>query len=156
MGGFRGGFGWHGMKTRGFLTRGFAFFDSFSGPQKGPTERGHVKNRQKYFRHFSTCFAQGKKRQKSSKSVKNIFDTFRQFSRGTSFPAPFGGPLTLGGLRPDLPFSSCFLWDFPGISRFPGFRWLSLSQHLHGTFPKGSATHSAPFTLPQKGGGKRG
>ena len=35
-----------------------------SGPQKGPAERGHVK-----------------KRQKSSKSVKNIFDTFRQFSR---------------------------------------------------------------------------
>ena len=36
----------------------------FSGPQKGPAERGHVK-----------------KRQKSSKSVKNIFDTFRHFSR---------------------------------------------------------------------------
>ena len=35
-----------------------------SGPQKGPAERGHVK-----------------KRQKSSKSVKNIFDTFRHFSR---------------------------------------------------------------------------
>ena len=32
--------------------------------QKGPAERGHVK-----------------KRQKSSKSVKNIFDTFRHFSR---------------------------------------------------------------------------
>ena len=71
----------------------------FSGLQKGPAERGHVK-----------------KRQKSSKSVKNIFDSFRQFSRraknvknrqkaskkyfrhfstlfaqGTSFPAPFGG-----------------------------------------------------------------
>ena len=40
-----------------------------------------------------TFFAQGKKRQKSSKSVKNIFDTFRQFSRSTSFPAPFGGAL---------------------------------------------------------------
>ena len=37
---------------------------SSSGPQKGPAERGHVK-----------------KRQKSSKSVKNIFGTFRQFSR---------------------------------------------------------------------------
>ena len=35
-----------------------------SGLQKGPAERGHVK-----------------KRQKSSKSVKNIFDTFRRFSR---------------------------------------------------------------------------
>ena len=36
-----------------------------SGLQKGPAERGHVK-----------------KRQKASKSVKNIFDTFRHFSRG--------------------------------------------------------------------------
>ena len=35
-----------------------------SGLQKGPAERGHVK-----------------KRQKSSKSVKKFFDTFRQFSR---------------------------------------------------------------------------
>ena len=35
-----------------------------SGPQKGPAERGHVK-----------------KHQKSSKSVKIFFDTFRHFSR---------------------------------------------------------------------------
>ena len=35
-----------------------------SGLQKGPAERGHVK-----------------KRQKSSKSVKKFFDTFRHFSR---------------------------------------------------------------------------
>ena len=35
-----------------------------SGPQKGPAERGHVK-----------------KRQKSTRSVKHIFDTFRHFSR---------------------------------------------------------------------------
>ena len=67
--------------------------ESFSRPQKGPAERGHVKNRQKYVRHFSTFFAQGRKRQKSSKSVKTIFDTFRQFSRVTGFPAPFWGPL---------------------------------------------------------------
>ena len=39
-------------------------FNVFSGPQKGPAERSHVK-----------------KRQKSSKSIKNIFDTFRHFSR---------------------------------------------------------------------------
>ena len=36
----------------------------FGGLQKGPAERGHVK-----------------KRQKSSKSVKKFFDTFRHFSR---------------------------------------------------------------------------
>ena len=44
----------------------FASNTMFSGPQKGPAERGHVK-----------------KRQKSSKSVKNIFVTFRHFSRRT-------------------------------------------------------------------------
>ena len=67
--------------------------DCKRGWRKGATSK-NVKNRQKvskYFRHFSTIFAQGKKRQKSSKSVKNIFDTFRQFSHGTRFQAPFGG-----------------------------------------------------------------
>ena len=42
----------------------FKLFNCISGLQKGPAERGHVK-----------------KRQKSSKSVKKFFDTFRQFSR---------------------------------------------------------------------------
>ena len=51
---------WHVLRT----CRTFAPWIHFSGPQKGPAERGHVK-----------------KRQKSSKSVKNIFDTFRHFSR---------------------------------------------------------------------------
>ena len=74
----------------------FGDLSKISGLQKGPAERGHVKKTskivkkcQKVFRHFSTFFAQGKKRQKSSKSVKKFFDTFRQFSRGTFFPAPF-------------------------------------------------------------------
>ena len=73
-----------------------------SGLQKGLAERGHVKKTskivkkcQKVFRHFPTIFAQGKnfakKRQKSSKSVKKFFGTFRQFSRGTIFPALLGG-----------------------------------------------------------------
>ena len=58
-----------------------------SGPQKGPAERGHVKKRQKsskkcrkYFRHFSTFFAQGKKnknRQKVSKLFSTLFDNLR-------------------------------------------------------------------------------
>ena len=70
----------------------------FSGLQKGPAERGHVKKRQKSsksvkkffdtFRRFSRRAKNVKNRQKVS---KNIFDIFRQFSRGTSFPAPFGG-----------------------------------------------------------------
>ena len=50
---------WHECRVV-ILTPGI----SSKNPQKGPAERGHVK-----------------KRQKSSKSVKNIFDTFRQFSR---------------------------------------------------------------------------
>ena len=71
---------------------------------KGPRQKTSkiVKKFQKYFRHFSTFFAQGKKRQKSSKSVKIFFDTFRQFSRGTSFPAPFGA-LTTGGVTSNSP-----------------------------------------------------
>ena len=71
------------------------------GPQKGPAERGHVKKRQKvskryiYICIFSTLFdilAQGQKRQKLSRI---FFDTFRLFLRGTSFAAPFGGPIFL-------------------------------------------------------------
>ena len=67
-----------------------------SGLQKGPAERGHVKKRQKSsksvkkffdtFRQFSRRAKNVKNRQKVSKS---FFDTFRHFSRGTFFPAPF-------------------------------------------------------------------
>ena len=70
----------------------------FSGLQKGPVERGHIKKRQKssksvkkFFDTFRQFSRRAKKRQKSSKNVKKFFDTFRQFSRGTFFPAPFGG-----------------------------------------------------------------
>ena len=68
-----------------------------SGLQKGPAERGHVKKRQKSSKSVKKFFdtfrqiSQGKKRQKSSKNVKKFFDTFRQISRGTIFPAPLGG-----------------------------------------------------------------
>ena len=60
---------------------------NFSGLQKGPAERGHVKKRQKssksvkkFFETFRQFSGHVKKRQKSSKSVKKFFDTFRQFS----------------------------------------------------------------------------
>ena len=69
-----------------------------SGLQKGPAERGHVKKRQKSaksvknffdtFRPFSRRAKSVKNRPKASKSFSTIF---RQFSRGTIFPAPFGG-----------------------------------------------------------------
>ena len=64
---------------------------------KGPRQKTSkiVKKCQKYFRHFSTIFAQGRKRQKSSKSVKKFFDTFRQFSARHLFSGPFCNPLIL-------------------------------------------------------------
>ena len=66
-------------------------YEEFAGSENQWTAKGaggkeprqkNVKNRQKvskYFRHFSTFFAQGKTRQKSSKSVKlflTLFDNF--------------------------------------------------------------------------------
>ena len=109
----------HRLRTPLLWTPFPRLLKNFSRPQKGPAERGHVKKRskivkkcQKYFRHFSTFFAQSKKRQKSTKSDKNIFrhfstffaqgkkrskinkkrqTIFRHFSRGTSLPGPSGG-----------------------------------------------------------------
>ena len=72
-----------------------------SGLQKGPAARGHVKKRQKSSKNvktFSTFLDNFRAGQKTSKIVKKCqkcFDTFRQFSRGTLFPALLGG----GGLR---------------------------------------------------------
>ena len=58
-----------------------------SGPQKGPAERGNVKNRQKVsetfsalfgtFRHFSLRTKNIKYRQKVSKIFSTLFDNFR-------------------------------------------------------------------------------
>ena len=76
------------QKTSKIVKKCRKFFDTFRAGQKTSKI---FKKCQKVFRHFSTICAQGKECQKSSKSVKNFFDTFRQFSRGTSFPAPFRG-----------------------------------------------------------------
>ena len=55
--------------------------DNLSGLEKGPAERGHVKNRQKVSRHFSTFFAKGKKTskivKKCQKYFSTLFDNFR-------------------------------------------------------------------------------
>ena len=62
-----------------------------SGLQKGPAERGHVKNRQKVFdtfRQISRSAKNVKNRQKASKKFLTLFDKFRA--------APFFRPL-LGG-----------------------------------------------------------
>ena len=80
-------------RTHSVISSETVSVDRKRGQRKGAASK-NVKNPQKcqkYFRHFSTFFVQRKKRQKWSKSVKNNVDTFRQFSRGTSFLAPFGG-----------------------------------------------------------------
>ena len=63
-----------------------------SGLQKGPTESGHVKKREKSsksVKEFFDNFRAGQKNVKNrQKTSKKFFDTFRQFSRGTFFPAP--------------------------------------------------------------------
>ena len=70
--------------------RGFAQRIARGAGGKGPRQKTS-KSVKKFFDTFRKIFAQGKKRQKSSQSVKRFFDTFRRFSRGTSFLAPFGG-----------------------------------------------------------------
>ena len=62
---------------------------------KGPRQKTSkiVNKCQKVFRHFSTIFAQGKKRQKSSKSVKKFSTLFDNF-RAAPFSGPFCNPLT--------------------------------------------------------------
>ena len=61
-----------------------------SGPQKGPVERGHVKKHQKSRTFFNT-FRPFRARQNCQKVSNIFFHTFRQFLRGTNFPARFGG-----------------------------------------------------------------
>ena len=67
-----------------------------SGPQKGPVERGHVKKChkkvkkcQKYFRHFSTFFAQGKKTSKIVKKCQKYFRHFSTLFARHQFSGPF-------------------------------------------------------------------
>ena len=86
----------------GRKTKVYGSHTSFSGPQKGPAERGHVKKRQKssrivkkkfqkYFRHFSRRAKEVKNRQKVSKIISTLFDNFRA---ARQFSGPFWGPLT--------------------------------------------------------------
>ena len=66
--------------------------DEISGLQKGPAERGHVKNRQKVSKSFSTLFDTFRAGQKTSKIVKKCQKVFRHFS--TIFARHlFPGPL---------------------------------------------------------------
>ena len=78
-----------GINIRMYPRSGFRFGGTsakttlFQRTAKGASGKGSrqktskfVKKCQNYFRQFSTFFAQGKTIQKSSKSVKNIFDIF--------------------------------------------------------------------------------
>ena len=67
------------------------FFPKLSGPQKGLAQRKtskSIKNIFDIFRRFSRRAKNLKNRQEVSQI---IFDTFRQFARGTNYPAPFEG-----------------------------------------------------------------
>ena len=78
---------------------------------KGPRQKTSkiVKKCRKYFRHFSTIFTQGKKRQKSSKNLKIIFDNFEIFRAAPVFRPTLGGS-DLRELRE---------WPFHSESVFP-------------------------------------
>ena len=82
----------------------------FSGPQKGPAERGHVKKRQKCedkFQHFRQ-FWQGKKVKNRQKVSRRIFDNFRA--------APIFRHLLNCGAPKNVP-NFAFLSDFRGKYR---------------------------------------
>ena len=65
---------------------------------KGPRQKTskNAKNRQKYFRHFSTFFAQGKKKVKNRQKVSKYFSTI--FARH-QFSGPFWGALKIPARR---------------------------------------------------------
>ena len=68
--------------------------DCKRGQRKGAASK-NVNNRQKVSNSFATLFDNFLRRAKNvkirQKSIKKVFDTFWQFSRGTIFLAPFGG-----------------------------------------------------------------
>ena len=80
------------------------YVPSLSGLQKGPAERGHVKNvknRQKVSKSFSTLFDDFRAGQKTSKIVKKCQKVFRHFSTIFArhlFSGPFCNPLILCSL----------------------------------------------------------
>ena len=74
---------------------------NFSGLQKGPAERGHVKNRQKVSKSFSTLFNNFSAGQKTSKIVEKCQKVFRHFSTIFAqhhFSGPFWGALRITDL----------------------------------------------------------
>ena len=74
----------------------FFHFQSVSGLQKGPAERGHVKERRKSSKSFSTLFDNFRAGHKASKIVKKRQKAFRHFSTTFArhlFSGPFCNPL---------------------------------------------------------------
>ena len=99
-----GGGGGAGRVFAGNLGRGGKYFFFWaeiptkliiSGPQKGPVERGHIKNRQKVSKMFSTAFdifRAGLKTSKIAKKCQKIFWTlFDNFRAAPVFRTLMGG-----------------------------------------------------------------
>ena len=113
-----------GLRSRKRKKEGF--HGGVSGPQKGPAERGHVKKKPKIVKQFFSTFRAGQKTSQIVKNCQNIFDIFRQFSRGISFPPPFGGPLMVVifffpvSIGPQIPTRPSF------SRRFGRTAWLTL------------------------------
>ena len=111
----------NGMSSAGSNGRFKWSADCKRGRRKGATSK-IVKKCQKVFRHFSTIFVQGKKRQKSSKSFSTLFDNFR----AALFSGPFCNPLKWEASRFGLALSNLsFVFGvFSRFSRdFAGFVW---------------------------------
>ena len=106
--------------------------DCKRGQRKGATSKS-VKNRQKVSRQTSTLFDNfraGPKHQNPLKVSKYFSTLFRQFSRSTNFPAPFGNPR---GTR---------LWNSPPPPpkrcKQPGLKHAGLeTQKLHSHYHRG-------------------
>ena len=95
--------------------------DRKRGQRKGATSK-IAKKFQKYFRHFSTSFAQGKKTSKIAKNCQKCFRHFSTISRGASFLAPFGG--------------SCFPFSWSSFARVVLFCLLFVEVLIRRTFPQ--------------------
>ena len=83
---------WHNLVHSGTILRKFVHFcrPFFSGLQKGPAERGHVKKRQKVSKSLFDNFRAG---QKNVKNRQKYFSTL--FARHR-FSGPFWGALSFG------------------------------------------------------------
>ena len=102
----------------------------FSGLQKGPAARGHVKKRQKSSKSVKKFFDNFRAGQKTSKIVKKCQKYFRHFSTIFArhhFSGPFWGALKM--------CANCFLWIDLGrvdeaLNNLTAFFWSLNAGHV--------------------------